>query len=33
MGYQGYVSAELLPLPDADTAAERTSQFFSRYLP
>jgi sugar phosphate isomerase/epimerase len=32
MGYQGYVSAELLPLPDADTAAEKTITFLQKYL-
>jgi sugar phosphate isomerase/epimerase len=32
MGYQGYVSAELLPLPDADTAAEKTMAFLQNYL-
>jgi sugar phosphate isomerase/epimerase len=27
MGYQGYVSAELRPLPDPDTAAQKTIEF------
>ncbi len=27
MGYRGFVSAELLPLPDADTAAQKTIDF------
>ena len=27
IGYQGYVSGEMLPLPDPDTAAERTIAF------
>jgi sugar phosphate isomerase/epimerase len=27
MGYQDYVSAELLPLPDPDTAARKTIEF------
>lgn len=27
MGYQGYVSAELLPLPDPDFAAQKTIEF------
>ncbi len=27
MGYEGYVSAELLPLPDPDTAAIKTAEF------
>jgi sugar phosphate isomerase/epimerase len=27
MGYEGYVSAELFPLPDADTAAQETIRF------
>ena len=31
MGYQGYVSAELLPLPDPDTAAQKTIEFLRRY--
>ena len=33
MGYQGFVSAEMLPLPDPDTAAERTAAFIRRYVP
>jgi 5-keto-L-gluconate epimerase len=32
MGYQGYVSAEILPRPDPDTAAEKTIAFLNRYL-
>jgi sugar phosphate isomerase/epimerase len=32
MGYDGYVSAELLPLPDADTAARETIAFVRRKL-
>jgi sugar phosphate isomerase/epimerase len=32
MGYEGYVSAELLPLPDPDTAAERTLEFLGPYV-
>jgi sugar phosphate isomerase/epimerase len=32
MGYQGYVSAELFPLPDADTAAVKTIEFLKRYI-
>jgi sugar phosphate isomerase/epimerase len=32
MGYQGYISAELLPLPDPDTAAERTIEFLQKYI-
>jgi sugar phosphate isomerase/epimerase len=31
MHYQGYVSAELFPLPDADTAAQKTMEFLKRY--
>jgi hypothetical protein len=31
MGYNGFVSAELLPLPDPDTAAEKTMAFLSQY--
>jgi sugar phosphate isomerase/epimerase len=33
MGYGGFVSAELLPLPDADTAAQRTMDFLNLNLP
>jgi sugar phosphate isomerase/epimerase len=32
MGYQGYVSAEILPRPDPDTAAEKTIAFLNRYI-
>jgi sugar phosphate isomerase/epimerase len=32
MGYQGYVSAEILPLPDPDTAAEKTITFLKHYI-
>jgi len=32
MGYRGYVSAELLPLPDADTAGIKTIEFLKNYL-
>ncbi len=31
MGYTRYVSAELLPLPDADTAAEKTIEFLKTW--
>jgi sugar phosphate isomerase/epimerase len=31
MGYEGYLSAEILPLPDADTAARQTIDSFRRY--
>lgn len=31
MGYQGYVSAELLPLPDPDTAGQKTIEFLQAY--
>ena len=31
MNYQGYVSAEILPLPDPDTAALKTMEFLQRY--
>ena len=31
MHYQCYVSAELFPLPDADTAAQKTIEFLKRY--
>ena len=30
MNYQGYVSAELLPIPDPDTAAEKTIAFLKQ---
>ncbi len=32
LGYQGYVSAELLPLPDPDTAAQKTIEFLKAYI-
>jgi len=32
MGYQGYLSAELLPLPDPDTAARKTISFLRERL-
>ena len=32
MGYEGYVSAEILPQPDPDTAAERTIAFLRQQL-
>ncbi len=32
MGYAGYISAELLPLPDADTAARETAAFLKAHL-
>jgi sugar phosphate isomerase/epimerase len=32
MGYDGYISAELLPLPDADTAARETAAFLKAHL-
>ena len=32
MGYQGYVSAEILPVPDPDTAAQKTIDFLQTYL-
>jgi sugar phosphate isomerase/epimerase len=32
MGYQGYISAEILPLPDPDTAAQNTVAFLQDYL-
>jgi sugar phosphate isomerase/epimerase len=31
IGYTGYLSAEVLPLPDSDTAARRTIESFRRY--
>jgi hypothetical protein len=32
-GYDGYVSAEILPLPDSDTAADQTMRAFREYFP
>lgn len=32
MNYQGYVSAEILPEPDPDTAATKTMEFLTRYV-
>jgi sugar phosphate isomerase/epimerase len=32
MGYQDYISAEILPLPDPDTAAEETMEFLKKYI-
>jgi sugar phosphate isomerase/epimerase len=31
IGYDGYLSAEILPLPDADTAAQRTIESFRKF--
>ena len=31
-GYDGYLSAEVLPLPDSDTAAAQTIETFRRYV-
>jgi sugar phosphate isomerase/epimerase len=31
VGYGGYLSAEVLPLPDTDTAARQTMETFRRY--
>ncbi len=33
MGYTGYVSAEIFPKPDPDTAAVRTIEFVRKHLP
>ena len=33
IGYSGYVSAEVLPLPDSDTAAKQTIESFRRWFP
>ncbi len=33
IGYTGYVSAEVLPLPDSDTAAKQTIESFRRWFP
>ena len=32
LGFQGFVSAELRPLPDADTAAQKTAEFLRQYV-
>ena len=32
MNYRGYISAELRPLPDADTAAEKTIAFLKKWI-
>ena len=32
MNYTGYVSAEILPYPDPDTAAQKTIEFLLKYL-
>ena len=32
MNYSGYISAEIRPLPDPDTAAEKTIQFLKKWL-
>jgi sugar phosphate isomerase/epimerase len=32
MGYDGYISAELLPHPDADTAAQKTIEFMNKWI-
>ena len=33
IGYTGYVSAEVLPLPDSETAARQTIESFRRWFP
>ena len=33
IGYAGYLSAEILPLPDADTAAKQTVASFRKFCP
>ena len=33
MNYRGYASAEILPLPDSDAAAQQTIQSFRRWFP
>jgi sugar phosphate isomerase/epimerase len=33
IGYAGYVSAEVLPLPDGDAAAQRTMESFKKWFP
>jgi sugar phosphate isomerase/epimerase len=33
LGYQGYASAEVLPLPDSETAARQTIQSFQQLFP
>ncbi|MEN9676244.1 MAG: hypothetical protein RIS76_2140, partial [Verrucomicrobiota bacterium] len=33
IGYDGYVSAEVLPLPDSETAARQTMESFRKWFP
>jgi sugar phosphate isomerase/epimerase len=33
ISYDGYISAEILPLPDSDTAAQQTITSFRQYFP
>jgi sugar phosphate isomerase/epimerase len=33
IGYDGFVSAEAIPLPDGDTAAKQTIETFRKYFP
>lgn len=33
IGYQGYISAEILPLPDSETAAAQTIASFNKWFP
>ncbi|MFM9166924.1 MAG: TIM barrel protein, partial [Verrucomicrobiota bacterium] len=33
IGYEGYLSAEVLPLPDSEAASARTMQSFRAHLP
>jgi sugar phosphate isomerase/epimerase len=32
IGYEGYLSAEVYPLPDSDTAAKQTIESFRKYV-
>jgi len=32
IGYQGYLSGEMLPLPDPDTAAQQTVEFMRQWI-
>ena len=33
IGYEGYVSAEVLPLPDSESAARQTMESFRKWFP
>jgi sugar phosphate isomerase/epimerase len=33
IGYDGFISGEIFPLPDSDTAASKTIESFKKYFP